>query len=311
MSTPVTDRAAATTSGYNALFAFIVLLILGIFLIGSGIAGAETNPAPSGMKIIGGIISLIAAALAGLGIYILQPNQSAVLTLFGDYRGTDDQTGLRWTNPFTRKTKVSRRLQTHLIKAIKVNDAYGNPIEIGAAIVWHVKDSAKAVLEVGQYNDFVDIQSESALRKIASSHPYDNWAEKSDDARPGQDQLEISPFSLRESGEQVTDELQTELRNRLERAGLEVIEARITHLAYAPEIASSMLRRQQASAVIAARRTIVKGAVDLVTEALQGLKDKDFEIDSERQMAMISNLLVVLVGDKDTSPVINTGTLYS
>lgn len=311
MSTPVTDRAAATTSGYLALFAFIVLLILGIFLIGSGLAGADIDPGPSGLKIIGGILSIIAAVLAGLGIYILQPNQSAVLTLFGDYRGTDNATGLRWTNPFTRKTKVSRRLQTHLIKAIKVNDAYGNPIEIGAAIVWHVKDSAKAVLEVGQYNDFVEIQSESALRKIASGHPYDNWAEKSDEAKPGQDQIEISPFSLRDSGEQVTDELQTELRNRLERAGLEVIEARITHLAYAPEIASSMLRRQQASAVIAARRTIVKGAVDLVTEALQGLKEKDFEIDSERQMAMISNLLIVLVGDKDASPVINTGTLYS
>lgn len=310
MSTPVTDRAATTTSGYIALFAFIILLILALYLIGSGIAGAAFDPGPSGLKIIGGILSLIAAALAGLGIYVLQPNQSAVLTLFGDYRGTDNQTGLRWTNPFARKTKVSRRLQTHLIKAIKVNDAYGNPIEIGAAIVWHVKDSAKAVLEVGQYNDFVEIQSESALRKIASSHPYDNWAEKSDDAKPGQDQMAISPFSLRDSGEQITDELQTELRKRLERAGLEVIEARITHLAYAPEIASSMLRRQQASAVIAARRTIVKGAVDLVTEALQGLKDRDLEIDSERQMAMISNLLIVLVGDKDASPVINTGTLY-
>jgi regulator of protease activity HflC (stomatin/prohibitin superfamily) len=310
MSKPITDSTATATSGYIALIAFLILLVLGIYLVGSGIAGVDFDPAASGLKIIGGIVSIVAAIIAGLGIYILQPNESAVLTLFGNYRGTDNETGLRWTNPFSRKTKVSRRLQTHLIKAIKVNDAYGNPIEIGAAIVWHVKDSAKAVLEVGQYNDFVEIQSETALRKIASSHPYDNWAEKSDDAKPGHDQLAVSPYSLRDSGEQVTDELQAELRNRLERAGLEVIEARITHLAYAPEIAHAMLRRQQASAVIAARRTIVKGAVDLVTEALQGLKDKNFEIDSDRQMAMISNLLIVLVGDKDASPVINTGTLY-
>ena len=310
MSKPITDREATTTSGYTALGACIILVILGIYLIGSGIANAGLNPESSGLKILAGIIVFIATVVAGIGIYVLQPNESAVLTLFGAYRGTDNETGLRWTNPFAHRTKVSRRLQTHLIKAIKVNDAYGNPIEIGTAIVWHVKDSAKAVLEVGQYNDFVEIQSETALRKIASSHPYDNWAEKSDDGKPGQDHLSVSPFSLRDSGEQVTDELQTELRNRLERAGLEIIEARITHLAYAPEIAHSMLRRQQASAVVAARRTIVKGAVDLVTEALQGLKDKNLEIDSERQMAMISNLLIVLVGDKDVSPVVNTGTLY-
>ncbi|OWJ66839.1 SPFH domain-containing protein [Inquilinus limosus] len=295
----ISDRAARTASGYAALALALVILAVPAYLLIAVIRGTAGQ---DGSRVIA-VLCILAVALIVRGLYVVQPNQSAVLLLFGAYTGTDGQPGLRWANPLASKRKVSRRLQTQEIPAIKVNDAAGNPIEIGAAVVWHVRDAAKAVLQVDDYAGFVRLQSETALRRIASTHPYDDWEEET--------AASAGRISLRDGGEQVTDELVQELRQRLERAGIEVVEARITHLAYAPEIAGAMLRRQQASAVVAARRTIVKGAVDLVDEALTGLREKAIEIDPERKAAMISNMLVVLVGDKDATPVINTGTLYS
>jgi regulator of protease activity HflC (stomatin/prohibitin superfamily) len=262
----------------------------------------------------------VGAAVLGLidlfifyGLYILHPNESGVLQLFGSYQGTDEATGLRWTNPFNKVVRVTRRVQTHEIKTLKVNDATGNPIEIGAAVVWRVRDAARAVLEVQDYRNFVEVQSDSALRKMASSHPYDEAEEElspdSGSEAPDIVRSRSSKTTLRDGGEDVIHELVEELRNRLGRAGIEVEEARITHLAYAPEIAGAMLRRQQARAVVAARRMIVKGAVAIVEDALKSLTDRKIEIDGERRAAMISNLLVVLVSDKDATPVINTGTV--
>lgn len=305
MSQSVTDRPAAAGSGYVALACALLLLVVGagaglvsILRLADGVPGA-------GWGLVLGVVAVVAAIVVLTGIYSLQPNESAVLTLFGEYAGTDSNTGLRWANPLYAARKVSCRLQTHHIEAIKVNDALGNPIEIGAAIVWHVRDSAKAVLEVDDFRAFVELQSETALRKIASSHPYDNWTDQHHDDAAAPDVV-----SLRGGGDEVSESLAEELRGRFLRAGIEAIDARITHLAYAPEIANAMLRRQQAAAVVAARRTIVQGAVELVKEALMGLKDKSIEIDPERQAAMVSNMLVVLVGDKDATPVINTGTLH-
>jgi len=305
MATPVTDKPSHSISGYLAAIGSFILIIFSM-VYGFSILSTWPDIPPSSLwTLLLALLSLVAGVLLLLGIYVLQPNQSAVLTLFGSYAGTDSKTGLRWANPLLVKSKISCRLQTRHIETIKVNDASGNPIEIGATIVWHVVDAAKAILVVGDYNQFVELQSETALRKIASSHPYDHWQDGRDEA-PGMAAI----ASLRDGGEEITLSLAAELRGRLVQAGVEVVDARITHLAYAPEIASAMLRRQQASAIVAARRTIVKGAVDLVKEALNGLKDKSIEINDERKAAMVSNMLIVLVGDKDAAPVINTGTLY-
>lgn len=303
MSRVYTDRWALSFSGYLAL-----LLVLGLLGYAAYAGYGRIMPwprygVPPFETYAWQLGAVILAFVLTKGIYTLQPNESAVMTLFGSYAGTDSGTGLRWTVPIFSKRKVSRRLQTHHIEAIKVNDAVGNPIEIGAAIVWHVHDTAKAVLEVDNYFAFVGLQSETALRKVASSHPYDNWTDQHDG-----DHLDGNPtVSLRDGGDQITESLGNELRQRLSLAGLEVVDARITHLAYAPEIASAMLRRQQASAVVAARRTIVRGAVELVKEALTGLQDKDIAIDPARQAAMVSNMLVVLVSDREVTPVVSTG----
>lgn len=305
MAIPVVDRPAHSISGYLAAIGSFVLIVASMaYAMHIAMLWPDVTQS-SVLALFCAIIMLAVGVILLLGIYVLQPNQSAVLTLFGSYAGTDSQTGLRWANPLLAKNKVSCRLQTRHIETIKVNDASGNPIEIGATIVWHIVNPAKAILVVGDYNQFVELQSETALRKTASSHPYDHWQDGREETSE-----KAAIVSLRDGGEEITLSLADELRSRLFHAGVEVVDARITHLAYAPEIASAMLRRQQASAIVAARRTIVKGAVDLVKEALNRLEDKSIEIDNERKAAMVSNMLIVLVGDKDAVPVINTGTLY-
>ena len=246
------------------------------------------------------VIALIAFFFLAKGMYMLQPNQSALLMLFGDYRGTDYSTGLRWANPFFNKTKVSLRLRNFNSEKLKVNDKRGNPIEIAAAVVWRVSDTARAVLDIDHYEQYVPIQAEAALRHLANEYSYDH-IDDSDSA-----------LTLRAGGDEIISRLKRELQERFEKAGLRVEDARLTHLAYAPEIAGAMLRRQQAEAVISARKQIVQGAVSMVEMALQGLTERGVvELDSERRAAMVSNLLVVLCAETEAQPVINAGTLYS
>lgn len=243
------------------------------------------------------ILALIFVGIGFFGFYMVQPNQCAVLQLFGRYVGSDLQTGLRWANPFYSKQKVSLRVRNFESGKLKVNDHSGNPVEIAAVVVWKVVDSAEAVFEVEDYENFVSIQSEAALRFLASSYPYE-----------AVDDIDIS---LRSNGPEVTDLLKAEIQARLDKAGVEVLEARISHLAYAPEIASAMLQRQQARAVVMARQQLVEGAVGMVELALARLSEKNMvQLDEERKAAMVSNLLVVLCGDHQVQPVINTGTLY-
>lgn len=233
------------------------------------------------------------------GFFINNPNESKVALLFGEYKGTLRQEGFLWANPFFTKNHVSLRARNHNGNVLKVNDKLGNPIEIGAVLVWQVKDTAKAMLEVENYQQYIVIQSEAAVRHLANTFPYDDIDEHTDG------------ITLRASTEQVNTLLEKELNERLARAGIEVIEARISHLAYAQEIAGAMLQRQQATAVVAARRQIVEGAVGMVEMALAKLSEKDIvTLDEERKAAMVSNLLVVLCGEKGTQPVVNTGTLY-
>lgn len=307
MSQPVTDRSTVTSSGYAALAVSLVLIAAGAYFAGFEIKEALSVHSQHEVQsafIWGGIAAIVIGFFIWGGIYQLEPNESAVMTFFSSYVGTDQENGLRWANPLNGVTKISRRLQNHNIESIKVNDAAGNPIEIGAAIVWHVHDSAKAKFEVDNYKAYVKIQSETALRKIASQHPYDNWKDDEDDAPKD------TVTSLRDGGEVVGKALEMELAEHLALAGLKVIDARITHLAYSQEIAQAMLKRQQAAAIVAARGTIVKGAVGLVKLAIDGLADKGLTLDDERKAAMATNLMVVMVGDKDASPIINTGTLH-
>lgn len=241
------------------------------------------------------VVALDVAALAGF--MMVQPNQAKVMTLFGAYVGTVKKTGLRWTIPLFNRRTVSLRIRNFESGKIKVNDNQGNPIEIATIVVWSVSDSAEAVFEVDDYESFVNIQSESALRNMASSYPYDPQEEDA--------------VALRSHPQTISDILKQEIQDRLDKAGVMVHEARISHLAYAPEIASAMLQRQQASAIVAARTRIVEGAVGMVEMALEKLREKDVvELDEERKAVMVSNLLVVLCGDKHTQPVINAGSLY-
>lgn len=282
-----TEKIINPLSGYLALAIFITLFVIGII-------GCSLDIIPLG------VLSAIAGFIFVLpGIIIVNPNESKVLTLFGKYIGTVKQDGFFWVNPFTTKKKVSLKAFNLNGQQLKVNDKVGNPIEIAAVIVWQIKDTASAVFAVENYIQYVNIQSEAAVRHLANSFPYDNFED------------ETATISLRGGAEQVSILLEKELNERLDRAGIEVLEARISHLAYAPEIAHTMLQRQQASAIISARKLIVEGAVGMVDMALQRLSEKNIvELDEERKAAMVSNLLVVLCGDRSVNPVVNTGTLY-
>jgi regulator of protease activity HflC (stomatin/prohibitin superfamily) len=274
-------------SGYTAFVLFLVLLAAMIFSF-----AVESI-------VIGVVIAIVNFVLILPGLAIVNPNESKVLTLFGSYVGTVKQDGFFWVNPLTIKKKVSLRAFNLNGQQLKVNDSVGNPIEIAAVIVWQIKDTANAVFAVENYLQYVNIQSEAAVRHLANSFPYDNIED------------ETANITLRGGAEQVSHLLEKELNERLDRAGIEVLEARISHLAYAPEIAHTMLQRQQASAIISARRLIVEGAVGMVEMALARLSEKKIvELDEERKAAMVSNLLVVLCGDRSVNPVVNTGTLY-
>ncbi|PNY81853.1 SPFH domain-containing protein [Deinococcus koreensis] len=232
-----------------------------------------------------------------VGFFIVQPNQAKVLTLFGRYVGTERRNGVYWTNPLTVRKNISLRIRNFNSERLKVNDLMGNPIEIAAVIVWRVVDSARAAFDVEDYREFVAIQAETALRHLASQYPYDDYAEGS--------------MSLRGNADEVSEALRRELGVRLQHAGVEVLEARLSHLAYAPEIAGAMLQRQQASAIIAARSQIVQGAVGMVQMALQQLSEQDIvQLDEERKAQMVSNLLVVLTSERGTQPIVNAGSLY-
>lgn len=247
-------------------------------------------------------IMLMLGAVALLaGLYMLQPNEAKVLTLFGRYVGTDRKDGLRWTNPFQTGPKISLRARNLNTSTMKVNDKRGNPVEIGAAVVWRVRDTARAVFEIDDYTRFVSIQAEAAIRHLATLYAYDS----------GED-LAPEETTLRAGLDAVADALRDDLNLRFVSAGVEVLDAKLTHLAYAPEIAQVMLRRQQATAIVSARHQIVAGAVGMVEAALNGLSERNLlTLDDERKAAMVSNLLVVLCSDNDTQPVINTGTLYT
>ncbi|MFJ3416451.1 MULTISPECIES: SPFH domain-containing protein [unclassified Streptomyces] len=277
-------------------------LVLGLtgLLVAAGLltgAGAVDEAGAKAALIIGGIFVLIAAFIAMRGLNTVAPGEARVVQLFGRYRGTIRQDGLRWVNPFTSRTKISTRVRNHETPALKVNDAYGNPIELAAVVVWKVRDTAQATFEVDDYTEFVATQTETAVRHIAIEYPYDAHDE--------------GGLSLRGNAEEITEKLAVELSARVEAAGVQIIESRFTHLAYAPEIASAMLQRQQAGAVVAARRQIVDGAVGMVEAALTRITEQDIvELDNERKAAMVSNLLVVLCGDRAPQPVLNTGTLY-
>jgi regulator of protease activity HflC (stomatin/prohibitin superfamily) len=250
------------------------------------------------LHIIGSITAGVALAFAWFGFFMVQPNQAAVLQLFGKYVGTERTAGLRWTNPFYGKRAISLRTRNFESSKLKVNDHLGNPIEIASVVVWQVNDSAEAVFNVDDYENFVHVQSEAALRQMATSYPYDLHDDHT--------------VSLRSHSKEINDHLKREIQERLGPAGVMVMETRVSHLAYAPEIAQAMLQRQQASAIIAARTRIVEGAVSMVHMALEQLAEKGVvQLDEERKAAMVSNLLVVLCGERGTQPIVNTGTLHT
>lgn len=280
----------------SGLLMLLVLLAAQVATVVGVIASIRAQSAPQATI---WIVLAVVVAVLWFGLFMVHPNQGKVMQLFGKYVGTAKQPGLRWANPFYTKHPVSLRVRNFESSKLKVNDSLGNPIEIAAVVVWKVVDTAEAVFEVDDYKDYVHIQSEAALRNLATCYPYDQH---------GDDDEEIT---LRGHTLKIAAKLRQEIQDRLSKAGVEVLESRISHLAYAPEIASAMLQRQQATAIIAARQRIVEGAVGMVEMALQELtKNNVIEFDEERKAAMVSNLLVVLCGDRDAQPVINTGSLY-
>jgi regulator of protease activity HflC (stomatin/prohibitin superfamily) len=284
------ERTAVTFNGFAMLG--VMLLALATGLAGLGLF-TESPVAALAIVAACGLVLLFVAS----GFYLLQPNQAAALLLFGDYKGTDRTAGLRWRWPWLTRTKISTRVHNVTSERLKVNDLRGNPIEIATNVVWRVTDTAQALFDVDDYNKFVFVQIESAVRAIAAKYPYDD--------------IEHQETTLRGHAEVVSHELKEELQERVGVAGITIDECRLTHLAYAAEIAQSMLRRQQAEAVIAARQKIVIGAVSMVENALQLLSEKNVvELDDERRAAMVSNLMVVLCSERDTQPIVNTGTLY-
>jgi regulator of protease activity HflC (stomatin/prohibitin superfamily) len=281
--------------GIPFLLGVLAISAVAAWLFISGVAAAKQGAAGAGM-IIGGLLLGLIAFLSLIGLYTVQPNQAAVISLFGKYVGTVKENGLRWNNPFFSKKKVSQRVRNFESSKLKVNELDGSPIEIAAVIVWQVVDASEAVYNVDDYESFVHIQSESALRTMATSYPYD--------------QHEDGQVALRSHAAEVSQHLKDELGDRLADAGVAVIDARITHLAYAQEIAQAMLQRQQANAIIAARTRIVAGAVGMVQMALAELeKNGVVNLDEERKAQMVSNLLVVLCGERGTQPIVNAGSL--
>jgi regulator of protease activity HflC (stomatin/prohibitin superfamily) len=287
-----TERPPSALSGVAGLVGCLLLLAAGIAVIANGIA----HNAPLIIVFVG-LPLLLLSALTAAGLFTVQPNQAVVLILFGTYVGSVRQSGWWWTNPFNTKKRISLRVRSLNGQTIKVNDAMGNPVEIAAVVVWKVRDSAMASFDVEDFESFVAVQSETAVRHLATEYPYDS---------EGTDAI-----SLRGSIDKVSDFLRSELQQRLQPAGVEVVETRLSHLAYAPEIAGAMLQRQQAAAIIAARQRIVDGAVGMVEMALQRLAaNRVVELDEERRAAMVSNLLVVLCGERAATPVLNAGTLH-
>ena len=289
------ERVAASGNGF-AYIAMGLLAVLGPIVL------ILARPAPLLIGVF--VLGVLASVWCFAGLYMLQPNQAALLTLFGSYRGTDRNEGLRWANPFYIKKKVSVRARNFNSEKLKVNDLRGNPIEIAAAVVWRIDDTAQATFDVDNFETYVLTQAESAVRHLALSYAYDNLDEPNASG--------AREVTLRSGTEEVAMALRRELQARFALAGIIVVDAKLTHLAYAPEIAGTMLRRQQAEAIIAARTKIVQGAVGMVELALNGLAERGLlQLDDERKAAMVSNLLVVLCSDHDATPVVNTGTLYN
>ena len=291
-SPPVTEHPARSVPG-------LLMLVLGIIVILAGVVVAveASHHSNGALTLLAIVLLFVVGPFALGGLTPVVPGQARVIQLFGKYRGTIRDSGLQWVNPLTRRVKVSTRIRNQESAQAKVNDADGNPIEIAAVVVWQVRDTASAVYSVDNFTQFVTIQTETAVRHIASSYPYDNRGS--------------GALSLRDNAEEITQKLSAEIAVRVAAAGVNIIESRLTRLSYAPEIAQAMLRQQQASAVVGARQRIVEGAVGMVQLALQRLQDEGVvELDEERKATMVSNLLVVLCSEQATQPVVNTGTLY-
>ncbi len=288
----IQEKARQAQSGY------LMLMVLTLGQLGFAYAIFVALRTMSIGGLIAAVLASIVVAILWAGLFMVHPNEAKVLQLFGRYTGTVHDSGLKWANPFYSKTAVSTRIRNFESNKLKVNDSRGSPIEIAAVVVWKVFDTAEALFEVDDYEEFVQIQSESALRNLSTAYPYEPHAGDG--------------IALRSHPQEIAQSLRKEIQDRLEQAGVTVIEARISHLAYAPEIANAMLRRQQASAIIAARTQIVSGAVGMVDMALEMLKEKNVvDLDEERKAAMVSNLLVVLCGEEGAQPVLNTGSLYT
>jgi regulator of protease activity HflC (stomatin/prohibitin superfamily) len=288
----VTERVAREINGWPMAGVALVLVVAGVVLFIVGVGQGV------GALVVVSILIFLAGLIVAVGLTPVSPGRARVLQILGRYSGTIRTDGLRWVNPIATRKEVSTRIRNHETAVAKVNDADGNPIEIAAVVVWQVEDTAQAMFEVDDFVEFVAIQTETAVRHIANSYPYDVHTED-------------GGLSLRDSTDEITETLSTEIGARVQAAGVRVIESRITHLAYAPEIAQAMLRRQQAGAIVAARQRIVEGAVGMVELALERLSEHEVvELDEERKATMVSNLLVVLCGDRDAQPVVNTGTLY-
>jgi len=287
----ITEKEIKAPNGIMFIFVLLTAQLSALAMLINNMMNANT------ILIIISLLITIAIFVGWFGFFMVNPKEARVMQLFGKYAGTVHDSGLRWANPFYTKMRVSLRVRNFESSKLKVNDKNGNPIEIAAVIVWEVTDTAEAVFQVDDYEDFVSIQSESALRNLATSYAYDHH--------------EDDDISLRSDPAKISEALKIEVQDRLEKAGVTVIESRISHLAYAPEIANAMLKRQQAMAIIAARRTIVEGAVGMVEMALSKLEECGIvELDTERKAAMVSNLLVVLCSDEAAQPVVNAGSLY-
>ena len=293
-----TERAGSAYNGYVMLAILAVITVFVFYLVSAAVPPDGASRPEKLVFVVTLVLGALSVLIGSIGFFMIQPNQAAVITLFGEYRGTVRKEGLQWVWPWMIKNKVSVRAHNIHSEKVKINDLRGNPIEIACNVVWRVSDTAQAVFDVDDYKEFVNIQIEAGLRTVGSRHPYDDMSDE-------------DKTTLRGSADVVNAELIEELNERLMVAGIIVDEAGLTHLAYAPEIAGAMLRRQQADAVIAARKKVVIGAVSMVEDALTKLStDGVVQLDDERKAAMVSNLMVVLCGDKEAHPVVNTGTLY-